>query len=66
MKLALVGMFAMFCGTVFSSCVSNIKDELVSGILNEWEDVGEDLMDLLIINFNEVFEGTPDAEIDTP
>ena len=66
-KLALVGILAMFGGTVFSGCIADAKDNFIAGMFGAWEDAGGDFMDLLIVDFNEVFESTPDATLmDTP
>jgi len=55
-------------GTLFSGCnVTDIRDSLIQGGLGAVQDAANNAVGSLLINFNEIFEATPDNPlVDTP
>ena len=55
-------------GTLFSGCnITDIRDSLIAGSLSAVEGAANNAVGSLLINFNEIFESTPDNPlVDTP
>jgi len=55
-------------GTLFSGCnITDIRDSLIAGSLGAVQSAANNAVGSLIINFNELFESTPDNPlVDTP
>ena len=71
--LAKVNAVAIACailvgGTLFSGCnITDIRDSLIAGSLSAVQNAANNAVGSLLINFNEVFEATPDTPlVDTP
>lgn len=59
-KLASAAMM-LAGGSLFTSCgLSDIKDNLIAGSLAGVKSFATDFVDSLLINFNEIFDATPD------
>ena len=65
-KLGLLTTFAVAGGTVFSSCVTDMRDSIVAGSLSALEATANNWISGLLIDFNELFDPLFDFPIWTP
>jgi len=67
-RVLFMGASILVTGSLFGAGCSleALRDSAWEGVLSAVEGAGANLVDGLIINFNEFFESTPDNSIDTP
>jgi len=65
---AVIACAMLVGGTLFSGCnISDIRDSLIAGSLSAVQGAANDVVGSLLIDFNEIFDPTPDAPlVDTP